>query len=64
MKNKVLDFLIQEKDNLWETLTDYLYFDTTSHYTPLTEEEIQKINELRKEIYDIYKIIDRIGDMI
>ena len=64
MKEKIIDFLINEKDNLWENLTDYLYFDTASHYTPLTEEEIEKINTLRKEIYDIYKIIDRIGDMI
>ena len=64
MKNKVLDFLINEKDNLWDNLTDYLYFDTTSHYTHLTNEEIEKINTLRKEIYDIYEIIDRIGDII
>jgi len=65
MKNKTINFLINEKDNLWEELEDTLYFDPTqSTYKPLTTDEITKINNLRKDIFDIYNLIDRIGDMI
>ena len=65
MKDKLITFLINEKDNLWEELEDTLYFDPTqSTYKPLTTDEITKINNLRKDIFDIYNLIDRIGDMI
>ena len=64
IKDKVLTFLIQEKDNLWNDLEDILYMDFTKDtYTPLTQYEIDKINEIRKEILNVYTMIDRIGEI-
>ena len=61
MRNKVINFLINEKDNLIDDIGDYVYPDILHTYEPLTEKEIQEINNLRKQILDVYALIDILG---
>jgi len=61
MKDKVINYLITEKDNLVDSIEDYVYPDINYSYKPLTQGEIDEINNLRKQIFDVYKIIDILG---
>ena len=64
MRDKTIQFLINEKDNLWNELEDLMYIDIlTPTYKPLTPSDITKINDLRKQIFDIYKLIEKIGEI-
>jgi len=58
MKNKVINYIINEKDNLCMELDDIIYPDITHTYEPLTFIELEKIEELRKQILDCYALID------
>ena len=61
MKNKVINFIIQEKDNICYELEDIVYPDILQTFKPLNSEEIEKINNLRKQILDCYALIDILG---
>lgn len=61
MKNKVINYIITEKDDLCEYLEDIIYPDVTHSYTPLKFSELEKIEELRKQILDCYALIDILG---
>ena len=63
IKEKTIQFLINEKDSLCDQITDIAYPDTYYEYKALTEKEIQEINNLRKQIHDIYILIDKIGEI-
>lgn len=61
MKNKVIQFLINEKDNLVNDIEDMIYPDINYTYKPLSQGEIDEINNLRKQILDVYALIDILG---
>lgn len=62
MKNKLINYIITEKDNLCEDLEDIIYPDTTHSYTPLKFAELERIEELRKQILDCYTLIDILNE--
>lgn len=61
MRNKVINFIIQEKDNICYELEDMVYPDILQTFKPLTCEEIEKIDNLRKQILECYALIDILG---
>lgn len=61
MKNKVINYIINEKDNLCMELEDIVYPYVDHAYEPLKFRELEKIEELRKQILDCYALIDILG---
>lgn len=61
MKNKVIQYIITEKDNLCMQLEDIVYPYVDHTYEPLTFKELEKIEEIRKQIIDCYALIDILG---
>lgn len=65
MINKTINYIIEQKDCLNEYIDELIYSginDNNSHYKPLTENTIKLIEELRKQIFDCYKIIDILNE--
>ena len=60
MRQQTINYLITKKDNLLDNINTLLFDDiiTTDTYKPLTQGEIDELNNLRKDIYEIYNIID------
>lgn len=63
MKNKVIQFLINEKEKYNEQINDIIYnnlyqIETKTTFKSLTFGDLQKLDSLRKEIAEIYNIID------
>lgn len=64
MKNKVIQFLINEKELKNEEIQDIIYNsgEIATTYKSLTFGDLQKIDKLRKDIADIYNIIDILNE--
>ena len=61
MKDKVINYIINEKDNLCMELEDIIYPYVDHTYTPLKFSELEKIENIRKQILDCYALIDILG---
>lgn len=67
MKNKVIQFLINEKEKYNEEINDIIYnnlyqIETKTTFKSLTFGDLQKLDKLRKEIAEIYNIIDILNE--
>lgn len=66
MKNKVIQFLINEKELKDEEIQNIIYNggEIATTFKSLTFGDLQKIDSLRKDIAEIYNIIDILEERI
>lgn len=67
MKNKVIQFLINEKELKNEEINDIIYNDLyqiemKTTFKSLTFGDLQKLDKLRKDIAEIYNLIDILNE--
>lgn len=63
-KSKIINGLIEKKDNLIKDIEEIAtYIDTSHNEYILTPYEIKEINRKRKEILFIYNLISKIEDI-
>lgn len=60
IETKVIQFLIEEKEELNNDINDIIYnnFSMDKEYKALTKNEMLQIEEIRRDIYEIYDIVD------
>lgn len=63
MRQELIEYLITKKDNLINDVNSLLFAEYfIDSYEPLTENDINKIIDLRKDIYEIYSLIDILNE--
>ena len=63
-KNKIINGLIEKKDNLIKDIEEIAtYIDTSHNDYILTPYEIKEMNKKRQEILFIYNLISKIEDI-
>lgn len=61
MKNKVITYLIGEKENLNNSI-DELIYPSNCEYRPLSFHELELLEKYRRQIYEIYDLIDILNE--
>ena len=59
MKSKVINYLINEKENLNQLIEELVYPDYyyDGDYKPLSFHDLETLEKYRQEIYEIYSLI-------
>lgn len=61
MKNKVITYLIREKEILNNSI-DELIYPSNDEYKPLSFHDLELLEKYRQQIYEIYDIIDILNE--